>query len=333
MHHLHWKALRKMSDPYKFAVIGDVHYDNGKFNKYISTVLESIPLLLKDEYVDHVVWLGDLLHTPILTTNNTEYLGEYFKQPFGKNKDLTHIVLGGNHDFDPVFEKFATNFLSLLTNVAVVTSPSVYKGILYVPHIYNGYDASTSDCSTIIAHLGILNITVNNSFIYSKKDVLTYGNNAKTVILGHIHTPLHVCRTLETDDLLHIYIPGNITPMTWGDSNDDRFIYIFEYFPETDETIMDKKIPLPIKKVVEIHSQEEADMYKGYIIRLVTSAIPAVRHPDIVDIKIEQPKGTSLLKHCVTDVDVPAYVQNICESKQVNYESVQSILKEVGVIC
>lgn len=322
-----------MSEPYRFAVIGDVHYDNGKFNKYISNVLESIPKLLKEEYLDHIVWLGDLLHTPLLTTNNTDYLGNYFKQQFSTNENLTHIVLGGNHDFDPVFEKFATNFLSLLSNVSVVTSPAIYRGILYVPHCYNGYDATTSECSVIIAHLGVLNITINNSFVYNKKDVLTYGNNAKTIILGHIHTPLHVCRTLETEDLLHIYIPGNITPMTWGDSNDDRFIYMFEYLPDTDEAIMYKKIPLPIKKVVEVTSPEEADMYEGYIIRLVTSSIPAIQHPNIVDVKIEQPKGASLLKHCITEIDVPAYVKDMCKAKQVNYNSVCSILKDVGVAC
>ena len=322
-----------MNESYKFAVIGDVHYDNGKFTKYITEVLESIPSLLKDEIVDHVVWLGDLLHTPLLTTSNTEYLGNYFKQTFGKNKDVTHIILGGNHDFDPVFEKFATNFLSLLDNVMVVIEPVTYRGILYVPHNYNGYDSSSSDCSIIIAHLGLLDITVNNSYIYTKQDVLTYGNNAKTIILGHIHTPLHVCRTLETEDLLHIYIPGNITPMTWGDSNDDRFIYIFEYFPDVDKVTVYKKIPLPIKKVVEVASQEEADLYDGYIIRLVTTSIPSIRHPNIVDIKIEQPKSASLLKHCITDVDIPEYVYSICESKQVNYDSVHSILKAVGVIC
>ncbi|GEM_PF-6762449 len=303
----------------RYAVIGDAHIGNLRFGYYVEKTMQHVYELLKDENLDFIVWAGDIVDKPILNPKLTDYLTWYFSRFAAK---FPQLLISGNHDNTPNFNMSSISFLQHIKNIKVIekTVHEITPDILAVPHFYNGYTMQKK-YKVVIAHLGMENLPVTNTYVYSKKDVLkTEGFEPNLVLLGHLHTPIEL-HIFKSD----VVVLGNICPIAWGESVEQRHVYILE-----DDKIVEK-LPLDHVKLLTMYDSKDIPKDPNILVRLKlqeSDEIPEHLTGNIIELQFEREKPLRLARGSNLEEIIKSY----CKEHAVPYTGVRGLLKGVGLV-
>ncbi len=313
-------------------VIGDVHYNNKKFTPMICDTLQYIKTSIANIESDkQIIFLGDILDRAMLTPDTVQYLTKYMQSLF-TDAGVTEIyVIRGNHDYNSTYQMNTLQFLENTyydnsERIHVINTPTCLtisgKQALLVPHTYSGYKLE-SKYDMVLAHLGLPGLQITDTYVYNKMDsILWEKENAPAyLIIGHIHTPVQKEQLLDTE----VWCTGNITPITWGESNDKRFVL------HIDSTGTIAPIPIQYTQVVTVDTIEKAHAYNtknNVAVRLVTSEDVSAEDAMLVkDIVVTKERKHTQYEAVSTMDDA---VTLFCKTMHVNKEELLPILKEVG---
>lgn len=303
----------------RYAVVGDAHTGNLRFGYYVEKTMQNVYEILKDKSLDFMVWAGDIVDKPILNPKLVDYLTWYFTRFAAV---CPQFLISGNHDNTPNFNMSTIAFLQHIRNIKVIEKQpyEITPDIFAVPHFYNGYSLQKR-YKVVIAHLGMANLPVTDTYVYSKEDVLRIeGFEPELILLGHLHTPieLHINKS-------DVVILGNICPIAWGESPEQRNIYILE-----DSKIIEK-IPLNHIKLITAYKSSELSKDENTLIRLKladSDEIPEHLTGNVIELQFEKEKPLRLNR----GTNLEDIIMSYCKEHSVPYVGVRGLLKGVGLV-
>lgn len=202
--------------------IGDLHF-NIKRLKHIKKLKEDIRNIIKENNIDIIVFLGDILdnHKNIhLTVLNETII--FFKKLSKLEKKI--YVLVGNHDRTNN-QVYMTNehpfYMININNVEFISKTKQVNELLFVPYVpngrfndaINGFDLTNIKC--IFAHQEFKGCMLNKHITSKNGDDYS---NYPYIISGHIHT-FH-----KMENVLYIGTPYQISI----DESEKKYYVIFD---------------------------------------------------------------------------------------------------------
>jgi len=232
--------------------------ENGTNNRLADTlaVLEIVAKTAKAKKADCIFFAGDFFHTQRIDAE-TIHLAAEALQVFSINTPI--IAIEGNHDQAAKIRN--------LTSVSGLRVPSQWhwlrgnelqvKGVTVwgAPYGFEGYPDPIPDVTLL--HRGVRGADVSDYFLspfehdLAAEDAKLYAK--KLVICGHYHKP-QVFRGETT-----ILIPGSPLQHTWGDTGQDRGIWM----ADINDTVELTFIPLDMPKFIRVTSENVEDLAKA----------------------------------------------------------------------
>jgi DNA repair exonuclease SbcCD nuclease subunit len=235
----------------------------------------------KSENIEELIIPGDIFHNRSEISVETLSIAKEFFEYF---KDFTIYISTGNHD---CFKKDSSdinsiklldgwNNIHIIDNEPLILQTNYKKTIGLVP--WGTPLDKFPKCDIMFAHLEINSFYMNSYKVcehgFSHKDLF---KNSPYIISGHFHKRDH--RKFEKGEILYL---GSPYQHNFGDTNDDRGIYIFNIeensFKFIENDISPKHVKLSVKSFIENPDQllESDNLTKNNIISVV------------VDTKIDQ---------------------------------------------
>lgn len=217
-------------------VIGDIHFgiktnNTAWMESQLKLIEKQVIKEAIDNDVDNVIFLGDLFDiryaiNQVIGINVQRLVRKMSVALY--NKGI--VFIAGNHDYYSPIESlseynaydlvFPPEFLDAYSNITIVNKDPYYiEDELFVPWYL------TEDKDKLASYINNSGIKFNT--IYCHDDLLEWtdeflskiGN--PTVYAGHIHY-------LQIDEKRKLYNLGSALPLTFADSNSDRYLYIIE---------------------------------------------------------------------------------------------------------
>ena len=217
-------------------VIGDMHFgiktnNTAWMESQLKLIEKQVIKEAIDNDVDNVIFLGDLFDiryaiNQVIGINVQRLVRKMSVALYNKRI----VFIAGNHDYYSPIESlseynaydlvFPPEFLDTYSNITIVNKDPYYiEDELFVPWYL------TEDKDKLASYINNSSIKFNT--IYCHDDLLEWtdeflskiGN--PTVYAGHIHY-------LQIDKKRKLYNLGSALPLTFADSNSDRYLYIIE---------------------------------------------------------------------------------------------------------
>ena len=217
-------------------VIGDMHFgiktnNTAWMESQLKLIEKQVIKEAIDNDVDNVIFLGDLFDiryaiNQVIGINVQRLVRKMSVALYNKRI----VFIAGNHDYYSPIESlseynaydlvFPPEFLDVYSNITIVNKDPYYiEDELFVPWYL------TEDKDKLASYINNSSIKFNT--IYCHDDLLEWtdeflskiGN--PTVYAGHIHY-------LQIDKKRKLYNLGSALPLTFADSNSDRYLYIIE---------------------------------------------------------------------------------------------------------
>lgn len=217
-------------------VIGDIHFgiktnNTAWMESQLKLIEKQVIKEAIDNDVDNVIFLGDLFDiryaiNQVIGINVQRLVRKMSVTLYNKRI----VFIAGNHDYYSPIESlseynaydlvFPKEFLDRYSNITIVNKDPYYiEDELFVPWYL------TEDKDKLASYINNSSIKFNT--IYCHDDLLEWtdeflskiGN--PTVYAGHIHY-------LQIDKKRKLYNLGSALPLTFADSNSDRYLYIIE---------------------------------------------------------------------------------------------------------
>lgn len=231
--------------------IGDLHF-NIKRLKHIEKLTKDIKNILKENNIDIIVFLGDILdnHKNIHLTVLNETI-KFFKKLSKLNKKI--YVLIGNHDRsnNQVYMTDEHPFYMInINNVEFINKTKQINELLFVPYVPNGRfneairDFDLTNIKCIFAHQEFKGCKLNKHIISKNGDDY---NNYPYIISGHIHS------FYKMENILYIGTPYQISI----DESEKKYYIIFN--TETRE-INKIRTTFEYQKIKEINIEDIDDI-------------------------------------------------------------------------
>lgn len=210
----------------KALVIGDIHIGVNKNNhKFFDTVLSYADWLisiLEKNKIDTIIQLGDVFHNREMIHNPALNCANSF---FEKLKNYNIHIVTGNHDslYNNTSEINSLKLLSNWPNITVHENISVIDGICFC-----GWGTTLEqipdDNKIIFGHFDIKGFHMS-AFKVSEHGFVASELMEKCQLLmtGHYHKPQ--TRVYNKKPLIYA---GSAFQLDWGESGDDKFVYILD---------------------------------------------------------------------------------------------------------
>lgn len=307
----------------KAAILGDLHLNSPKFETHIRESFSACLNQIEKWKPDRVILAGDVLDRAVLNPETTDYLTYMFTNL--KNlTDQVDIVVG-NHDYNPQYRMYAVEFLRYIDKIDILTTST--EGInktLYIPHRHDGYKIGEGErWNTCIAHLGMRGVDIRPGSPYVYSDILrTDEELPRFTFLGHIHTPFEA----EIDGSTVIGL-GSISPVTWGDVSDQRYMYLYDM--ERVEILERWPIPhIRLHTISSTYEPNERSKYDLYRVLAEDGEKPPAWASEVVYSR--NPKNPFMYQELYGNLhDI---VDNNCKQANVEYRRVMNLLKGYGMI-
>lgn len=215
----------KMTIPEKVCILSDLHIgnnkDNDKFHKIVLDFANWLKENLEQRKISTVIIAGDFFHNRSFITLQTLDVGHRFLDILS---DMTVFITAGNHD-------------ALFLNNSNVTSISIFKKRKNV-HIID--EITTIDGITLcpwgteVSDIPESKIVIGHwdaqSFEMSAGKISTHGikvsdlmNKCECAFSGHYHKPQ--IRLYNNKPFRYL---GSPYQLNWGESGEDKFVYILD---------------------------------------------------------------------------------------------------------
>jgi len=230
----------KMTIPDKVCILSDLHIgnnkDNDKFHKIVLDFADWLKTILEQKKITTLIIAGDFFHNRSFITLQTLDVGHRFLDILS---DVTVFITVGNHD-------------ALFLNNSSVTSLSIFKKRKNV-HIID--TVTTIDKMTLcpwgtdVSDIPESEIVIGHwdaqSFEMSAGKISTHGIKVSDLMAkcqcafsGHYHKPQ--IRLYDNKPFRYL---GSPYQLNWGESGEDKFVYILDTQTFKVEKIHNDKSP------------------------------------------------------------------------------------------
>jgi DNA repair exonuclease SbcCD nuclease subunit len=214
-----------MSIPKKVCLISDLHIGNNKDNDKFHTIALEFAKWLKENMeerdISTLIIAGDFFHNRSYITLQTLDVGHRFLDVFS---DMTVFITVGNHDALFLNNSSVTS-LSIFKkrkNVHVIDNITTFDGVTLCP--WGTKVEDIPDSKVVIGHWDA------QSFEMSAGKISTHGikvsdlmNKCECAFSGHYHKP----QIRQYGGKPFRYL-GSPYQLNWGESDEDKFVYILD---------------------------------------------------------------------------------------------------------
>jgi len=250
----------EINDTASILIFTDLHaHEYKKFNspepegygsrlKWVLTSLETIINYASKNSINHIFFLGDLLHhRTMLYSIVFDKVAELIK--YGQEKNIEFHFILGNHDFIYNHNE-SPSILTRLEGVDIIAEPTIYKtifpyNICCVPFRFDietqqreieELSTLSSDTTNniLFGHLELSGAHVNDEYILSSslKNELFKNLNFSYVFTGHIHTRQTIIVQRDTSNAVIEYV-GVPIQHTFNEENKDYGFTVLELLSQT----------------------------------------------------------------------------------------------------
>lgn len=307
----------------KELLIGDIHFGIKSnsidwLNKQCEFINKQIINIVKNTDINRVVFLGDVFD--VRYSINQQVASEVKSTIRNlaielKNKNAYCVFVAGNHDYYSPLEEaskynayetvFGSEFLKVHDNVYFVTNEPLYiDESLFLPWYWT---ENTDHFDDILYRY---NFGKEVKAIYCHADLSVWPGariaslKGIPVYAGHIHY-------IVEDKLSNLFNIGACCPLTFGDANEDRYIYLLEDFSITKQ-IKNNITP----KFIRIYNDEifntSDDMFVNSYLQICLSK-KYLNDPKYLD-RIKTLKNTyidsNIRIHLIEDIDDNENIEN-----------------------
>lgn len=189
---------------------------------------------------DYVIVMGDLFDKAVIKNSALLEAIEIIEQAVIKNKDVTYVILAGNHDlskdkdivssFELFIKYFEKNNYSNLNIIVDVTQVTV-KDINLIFYPYTPFEQEVkkitfTDKNVAFGHWEITDFSQISGVSSYKSNSIPVDilENCQIVVTGHEHKP-----KISNKDIFTI-VTGSMQPYAFGESLDYEKFYVTEKF-------------------------------------------------------------------------------------------------------
>ncbi len=243
----------------RYAIISDLHLGNNKNNPVFHNISINyahwLKGVLKENKIENIIIAGDVFHerTSInLATLNAAY--EFFDI---LSEFQLHII-AGNHDCF-YLNNSTVHSLSLLKrwpNITIYDEPTLVDDIAFIP-----WGTVVEDMPEAKINIGHYEVV---GFDMSKYKVCSHGikgadlmEKSQIVFTGHFHKP-----QIRMYNKRPLYYTGSCFQLNWGESGEDKFVYLLD-----SETLNVEKIQNTVSPTFQyIESEDDYSKIPGNFI-------------------------------------------------------------------
>jgi len=287
--------------------IGDLHIGNNKnnplFHKITTDYAHWVKSICNERNITHIIQMGDVFHDRT-SVNLTSLQCAY--EFFDILKEFKIDIIVGNHDCW-FLDNSSVNSLSLLKNwpnITVHDEPGQDEWFVYLPW---GIDMKHMPCGKIgIGHLEVAGYQMNkNKICENGLKGVELMENFELLLSGHFHKP----QERKYSKKRFIYT-GSAFQLNWGESGENKFIYIVN-----PETLSVESIENTLSPRFEyIHSDKD---YHKIPNNFIAINIPNKNDADTLISQLQALNPLDI-KTQYTELDITETDQNIEEFKIVN---------------
>ena len=245
----------------KVAIIGDIHIGNNKnnpiFHKITLDYADWLKKTLEEQSITNIWQLGDVFHDRVSINLLTMDCAYKF---FEKLQNFNISIIIGNHDAFYLNNSsiHSLSFLKQWSNINVYDEVSLVNGVCFCPWGTSFDDIPKS--KIILGHFEI------PAFEMSKFKICTKGikgtelmSKCDILFTGHFHKPQE--RKYSNKPLIYT---GSCFQLNWGESEENKYVYIFDT-----KTLEFEKIENNISpKFIHIKSEKDIDKVNNNFISI-----------------------------------------------------------------
>ena len=299
----------------KIAVVGDLHLNHttpkSRIDDFPSTTidkLESLRLLLVNNGINYLIFLGDIFHKP---SQSIPYLNRLIaKFNDFKNSGINIYSIIGNHDIS--FDRLDTllnsslNILysTVFNHQQTLSIPYLNSNVVF--NLVDFYNPITkqldpTNINILCAHM-FYNSSLTDLDNITPEQVKSLGYNY--MFLGHDHVPYPVEEVVSSKSITYIYRPGSFMRGTSHHYNLTRDVY-------TDVVSLDPKgirvdrLVVPTKPASEVFTFQSLNETKSMLDTLLKSKVTTL----ISEIYNTTDSNMSIYD-LLNSTDIPSSVRN-----------------------
>lgn len=195
-------------------------------------IIDQVYSYARDNDIKNIIFTGDLFHirSKVDTEVYTDLLYKKLDKYFGAEKDLSLILIPGNHDQINKTGKHLLFPLSKISRVFIIDKLHIHKdtNVLFCPHqyklddLYAFLEKNSNDKSYIFMHQLLVNSPSMSGQLFRKNEAVDISRfKYKYVFSGHNHRPFE-------NKKLNVYNIGSPMHYDFGDVEcQDRFFLHF----------------------------------------------------------------------------------------------------------